>query len=306
MFSLTNYDNWEPCLQGLYGSGAGEKIWLMNKKTGELGIFKFPKIKSDGSITGEYWAEKLASELGKILGIKCAKVEMGICHNRVGSMSYNFLDENCVLDEGIAFITREYPNYDPDKLYDETSDTLYNIHMVSKVVPEYLDNILKMCIFDGLIGNSDRHHSNWGIVHQEILGFSDEPPFKIIEQNNHQFAPLYDNGSSLCCFVDENETCSILNDGMRFAAMIYSKSMSAIGWNKKRPIRHFDMMCQIRNEYYSNTLNTVQKIASTITKSSVDSLLDQFDDDIMNNKVKLLLSHFLVERRNRLAEIWEV
>ena len=39
--------------------------------------FKFPKIKHDGTITGEYWAEKLATEIGKLIGVECAKVDIG-------------------------------------------------------------------------------------------------------------------------------------------------------------------------------------------------------------------------------------
>lgn len=78
MFEVKNFDDWEEDKEsGKYGSGASEKIWLINPKTNEKGLFKFPKIKSDGKITGEYWAEKLGAEIGKLIDVECARVDMG-------------------------------------------------------------------------------------------------------------------------------------------------------------------------------------------------------------------------------------
>ncbi len=78
MIELKNFDNWvEDTESGKFGSGASEKIWLVNPETNERGLYKFPKIKSDGQITGEYWAEKLATEIGKLIDVACAKVDIG-------------------------------------------------------------------------------------------------------------------------------------------------------------------------------------------------------------------------------------
>jgi len=79
MFEVKNFDKWlEDTEYGKFGSGASEKIWLVNPETNERGLFKFPKVKSDGKITGEYWAEKLATEIGKLINVECAKVDIGI------------------------------------------------------------------------------------------------------------------------------------------------------------------------------------------------------------------------------------
>ena len=52
----------------------------MNLETNEKGLFKFPKVKDKDKsiITGEYWAEKLATEIGKLVDVECAKVDIGI------------------------------------------------------------------------------------------------------------------------------------------------------------------------------------------------------------------------------------
>ena len=78
MIEVKNFDNWvEDTEYGKFGSGASEKIWLVNSKTKARGLFKFPKVKSNGKITGEYWAEKLATEIGKLIDVECATVDIG-------------------------------------------------------------------------------------------------------------------------------------------------------------------------------------------------------------------------------------
>ena len=79
MFEVKNFDNWiEDTESGKFGSGASEKVWLINPETKDKGIFKFPKVRTNGKITGEYWAEKLATEIGKLIDVKCANVDIGI------------------------------------------------------------------------------------------------------------------------------------------------------------------------------------------------------------------------------------
>ena len=77
MFELKNFDKWNINTEAQFGGGASEKFWLVNPETNKSGLFKFPKTKTDGTITGEYWAEKLASEIGKLIDVTCADVDMG-------------------------------------------------------------------------------------------------------------------------------------------------------------------------------------------------------------------------------------
>ena len=80
MTEVKNFDGWiEDKISGKFGSGASEKVWLVNPETNEKGLFKFPKVKDKekGIITGEYWAEKLAAEIGILIDIECAKIDIG-------------------------------------------------------------------------------------------------------------------------------------------------------------------------------------------------------------------------------------
>ena len=98
MFEVKNFNNWlEDIESGKFGSGASEKIWLINPETKEKGLFKFPKIKDKekGIITGEYWAEKLAAEIGKLIDVECARVDIGTYKGRFEAAEGGtlFLDE---------------------------------------------------------------------------------------------------------------------------------------------------------------------------------------------------------------------
>lgn len=301
MFEIKNFNNWiEDKGSGKFGSGASEKVWLINPETDEKGIFKFPKIKDKekGIVTGEYWAEKLASEIGKLINVECAKVEIGTYMGRIGSMSYNIISDKLIaFVEGVEFILAEYPYYDKDKLQDPFTNTQYSIQMIQKSIAHLIDfkDFLKVVIFDVLIGNSDRHHSNWGIKY-EING----------NDINVGICPLYDNGSSLCAYEDNNDLNIFFKDKMKFEALVNTKSKSAIGWKNERPIRHFELLKKIRDNNYDLTITYIEKIKNNINEKSLDKILKEFDNNIINKDMKRLLKMYLLERRKRMLQIYNL
>ena len=305
MFEVKNFNNWiEDTESGKFGSGASEKIWLINSETKEKGIFKFPKVKIDGTITGEYWAEKLSTEIGKLIDVKCARVDIGTYKGRIGSMSYNILENKYDnLFEGIYFIQKHYPYYNKSKLEDTYSNMKYSIQMIEKSILEdyYFDirKIYKMIIFDILIGNSDRHHSNWAIKHKR-------------EKENNMIhvtldlCPLYDNGSSLCSYEDNNDLDIFFKDKMKFEALVNTKSKSAIGWENERPIRHFDLLKKLKENSYLTTLPYIENIKNNITEENIDKILKEFDNNVISENMKRLLKMYLLERRKRMLQIYDM
>ncbi len=302
MIEVKNFDNWiEDKISGKFGSGASEKVWLINPETNEKGLFKFPKVKDKekekGIITGEYWAEKLATEIGKLLDVECAKVDIGTYKGRIGSMSYNIIKENETLNEGVTYIQDKYPLYNKKKLIDEYSDEKYSFQMISKCLAyDGMEYIFQMILFDALIGNSDRHHSNWGIINKvnTYRGFET------------YFCPLYDNGSSLCSYEDSNNLEMFFKDKMKFEALVNTKSKSAIGWKNERPIRHFELIKNIKEEYYDRTEKYVKVIRKRITEYSIQSILNNFSDEIISSDMKELLRKFIITRKNIILDIYDM
>lgn len=294
MFEIKSFENWIIDDDAPYGSGASEKLWIYNPETFKKGIFKYPKTTSFKTLTGEYWAEKLASEIGKLIGISVADVDLGIYESRRGSMSYMILDKGEVLIEGLHFIAQKYPNYDSDRFLDKETGKRYSIQMIMEALDEFdflQEEFFAIPIFDCLIGNSDRHHNNWGVIvdfDKEVAGI----------------CPLYDNGSSLCCYVNNHDATNVLKDQNRFEALVYRKSKSLIGWEEQKKPRHFDLLRNLRNEYYDETIEYVHNIIVKLTDKSVEDLINKFSDDVITVDMKKLLIKYLIERRNAIEYVY--
>lgn len=212
-------------------------------------------------------------------------------------MSYNIIEENEILAEGVTFIQQKYPLYDKNRLIDSYSGDKYSLQMIEKSVDETTFNsILLMVLFDALIGNSDRHPSNWGVIYtvDTFKGFYTT------------FSPLYDNGSSLCAYEDSDNIDIFFKDKMKFDALINTKSKSAIGWNNIRPIRHFELIEKIKENYYDKTEKYVKIINSKITDESIQNILDDFSIDIINENMKRLIKKFILDRKNIILEIYNM
>ena len=153
-----------------------------------------------------------------------------------------------------------------------------------------------MIIFDALIGNSDRHHSNWGYI---------------IEENNKtysniRFSPLYDNGSQLCSYVNDSDIKDILRDKNRYNALIDTKSKSCIGWEEQRPIRHFELIKKLKENFFNETIDFVKEINEKLTDKAIKNILDNFEDNIFSEEKKKLLFKVINDRKLKILEIYGI
>ena len=77
MLQICNFDDWK-IYDGLSaGSGRSEKKWLQSAD-GRIGVFKFPKLDASGNVSStEYVSEHIASQIGIVLGIPTARIDIG-------------------------------------------------------------------------------------------------------------------------------------------------------------------------------------------------------------------------------------
>ncbi len=202
---------------------------------------------------------------------------MAHINGRIGSMSYNIVkDSETIFREGLDYIQAQYPFYNKETLIDEYNNKKYSFQMIENSINGILEisEIVKIIVFDCLIGNSDRHHSNWGVITY------------IKKINNREcvclkLCPLYDNGSSLCAYEDNNDIEIFFKDKMKFEALVNTKSKSAIGWENERPIKHFELIQLIRENYYNETVDIIKRIKQKINEGNINEILGKFDNTIM-------------------------
>ncbi len=222
-------------------------------------------------------------------------------------MSYNILeDSESNLLEGLAFIQTHYPYYIKDKLEDPYSNIKYSIQMIQKSLAGIIDieELYKVIIFDVLIGNSDRHHSNFAIISKGTVYRTPENMLDIYF--DYKMCPLYDNGSSLCAYEDNNDIEIFFKDKMKFESLVNTKSKSAIGWENERPIRHFELLKKLKDNVYSQTIKYIETIKNNINENNIDSILNEFDNNIINENMKKLLKMYILERRKRMLDIYNL
>lgn len=223
-------------------------------------------------------------------------------NGRIGSMSYNINQTgNISFREGLEHIQARYPFYNKETLTDEYSNKKYSLQMIEDSVGELLDisEILKIMIFDCLIGNSDRHHSNWG-VSPYIKNSNGERYLRL------KLCPLYDNGSSLCAYENENDIEIFFKDKMKFEALINTKSKSAIGWENERHIKHFELLRKLKENKYALVIPYIKKIENNVNETNIDKILNQFESSIISENMKKLLRMYILERRKRMLEIFDL
>jgi hypothetical protein len=189
--------------------GTKPKFWFEHPEFGEC-LFKQAR-----SNTGEDWSEKIAAELAQLLGLPHAKQELANYREQPGTLSPLMIPEDGSLIHGNDILAGIVSNYPRNERYNVSEHTL---HIVLQAVSNSavscpidweppneittaLDTFVGYLLLDAWIGNTDRHHENWGFV-------------KTIRKTTH-LSPTYDHASCLGReLLDANRAKRIQNNSV--------------------------------------------------------------------------------------------
>lgn len=189
--------------------GSKPKFWFRHE--GRRWLFK--EVRPN---TGEHWAEKVGAELAVLLEVPAAKVELAQCLGKRGSASESFIRDRRreVLVHGNELLAGAVTGYDMTKRFRQSEHTLANIiRVVEKLFDEgplRLAAAERLCGYltlDALIGNTDRHHENWGLLFT-IMAWQEDYRQVMLE-----VAPSFDHASSLGRELLDEERARRLKEG---------------------------------------------------------------------------------------------
>lgn len=188
--------------------GSKPKFWFRRSEDGDhRWLFKFAR---EG--TGEDWAEKIAAEIAAALSIPAAKVELAAFDGRRGSIArlFELRQEGWDLVHGNELLAGCVSNYQRELVFRQSQHTWDNIVLVlrrlfadPRLFQRQLEQFAGYLVLDALIGNTDRHHENWGVFRR--LG-----PDGAVE---HALAPSFDHASSLGREMSPDERARRLQEG---------------------------------------------------------------------------------------------
>lgn len=144
--------------------GSKPKFWVQRDNS----IWLFKEARPN---TGEDWAEKAAAELARAIGVPSAEVELAKFVDKRGCISSNFIavEQGEALVHGNEILALRVTGYDKGKRFRQQDHTLENIQRAIRemfpgdVADGMLTQLAGYLVLDALIGNTDRHHENWGL-----------------------------------------------------------------------------------------------------------------------------------------------
>lgn len=289
MYLILNLDSEELVRDETLGTKT--KYWF--KRQEEFWLYKEAREN-----TGEDWSEKIAAEFASLLKIPAATVELSEYSGKRGCACLSFLDhqKRDVLIHGNEILAGQVLGYDINKKFHQSQHTLENIqHAVCSLFkdPEINGNILthlaSYLVLDALIGNTDRHHENWGLMlTQTPQGTESKILLKL------QVAPTFDHASSLGRELRDEKRSLYLKQGSIEAYIRKGRGAIFLSESDKsgaNPLRLVEFGTNKMSQHFLPSLNIVKKVRIEELHAIIESVPNARMSTISKEFTKAFVSY---------------
>lgn len=241
--------------------------------------------------------EHLLNRIGMELGLNMAFSKLAIVNEQIRFLSRYFLNKNEQLMHGAqiysAFLSDD-GHFVETVEQQNLSRVLFTFQFAEAAIKysfpnhwkELLENFVELIIFDAIVGNSDRHFYNWGVI-TDIEG-----------KKAPRFAPIYDTARGLFWNETEQKIQQLCSNSQRaniFLKKYTEKSAPKTGWENKETLNHFDLVKLLHSQderyrpFCENLVNT-----ENLTK--IYALLDTEFRPLLSSERLLLIKQCLAMR----------
>ena len=282
--------DWQPAPEPM---GSKRKFWFRSDATGGRDrLFKYPRPG-----TGEHWAEKIAAEVASALRIRHARVDLAEFQDHRGSATESFARRGRELHHGNDLLEGAVYGYDPKKRFGQSSHTLHNIwaamdyvfihpgaaRRAKTIIAQYL-------VLDAIIGNTDRHHENWGLLRRRTAGGW-----------HAMVAPSFDHASSMGRELQNTRRERLLAEN-RVGSYV-ERGRGAIYWEEDGPpISPLELVRRsVDNHggYFSSALAKLRHLDAV----TIAAIVDRIPDDWMSAPARTFAVALLCYNLNRLQDL---
>ena len=276
--------------------GSKPKFWFRKLDDAQPRLFKFAR-----GGTGEDWAEKIAAEVAATLTVPAPGIELAEFNGRRGSISRSFVlqREGWDLVHGNELLAAYVSGYQRDLVFRQSQHTLDNILTVLRRVfsdseqsGAQIKQLAGYLTLDALVGNTDRHHENWGVLRRTRVDGSME----------ETLAPSFDHASSLGREMLSDERERYLREGSieiyarRGRGGIYVASTDRHGAN---PLELVLQVAPTMPEAFQPWLTRVRALSS----AGVQSIIDAVPDTLMDAAAKRFAAALVNYTRTQLCRL---
>lgn len=251
--------------------GSKEKFWFSRQEGEHRWLFKRPRPKS-----GEHWSEKIAEQVANLLDIPHGKVELAEFNGERGSATRSFVGEDEILIHGNQILGETMLNYDAKMEFSQSDHTLDNIFRglnavfaLSGDAEAAKRQFAEYATLDALIGNTDRHHENWGVVRKLEA-----------DESFRWLAPSYDHASSLGRELRDSARDRHLRDGVE---RYVERGRGGIYWNQDdrrapSPLR----LARLATERYPDMFVPAMRKLGNLSESDFVQVVNRIPDGWMS------------------------
>lgn len=280
--------------------GSKYKFWFYHQEFGRC------LYKQSRENLGEDWAEKVASELCKLLGLPHAIYELASTwEGSRGIISPNFLPQGGTLVHGnelLSSIVANYPAFDTYGVSQHTIDVVLEVIAGESVnlpidwtapseIETAIDVFVGYLLLDAWIGNGDRHHENWGIVRIKAASTSEE---------TEHLAPTYDHASSLGRDLSDEQRQKRSVEA--YANKCFSAFYGSV--DDKRTLKTFDAFSLVANRYPKAAWVWLTRLEN-ITEVNILDIFNRINSSRISTEASNFAQSILEINKRRLISLRE-